>query len=214
VRRLARPLGLLMLASIWLGPLLGAWRGSFAAGMVAHMGVVAVAAPLIDIGLPQRWRPSASMPASVPVLASILELIAVWSWHSPFMRTTAEGSLLGTFAEQATFLGVGVLLWSTSFAAPNERTHALVGAGALLLTSMHMTLLGALLSLSPRPLYGAEDVTCFGLVLDAEQDQQLGGSIMLALGAMIYLAGGLTLVGRLLGHAPPSVTGRSGSTQL
>jgi putative membrane protein len=214
VRPLALPLGLLVLASIWLGPLLGAWRGSFAAGMVAHMGVVAVAAPLIAIGLPQRWRPSASMPASVPVLASILELIAVWSWHSPFMRATAEGSLLGTFAEQATFLGVGVLLWSTSFAAPNERTHALVGAGALLLTSMHMTLLGALLSLSPRPLYGAEDVTCFGLVLDAEQDQQLGGSIMLALGAMIYLAGGLTLVGRLIGHAPPSVTGRSGSTQL
>jgi putative membrane protein len=203
VRRLALPLGLLVLASIWLGPLLGAWRGSFAAGMVAHMGVVAVAAPLIAIGLPERWRPSASMPASVPVLASIVELIAVWGWHAPFMRAAAEGSLLGTLAEQATFLAAGMLLWSTSFAAPNERTHALVGAAALLLTSMHMTLLGALLSLSPRPLYGAGDVTCFGLVLDAGQDQQLGGTIMLALGAMIYLAGGLTLVGRLLRHVPP-----------
>jgi putative membrane protein len=202
VRRLALPLGLIALALIWLGPLFGAWRGSFAAGMVAHMSVLAVAAPLIAIGLPERWQPSASMPAPVPVLASMLELIAVWGWHAPLMRAAAEGSLLGTLAEQATFLAAGMLLWSTSFAAPNERTHALVGAAALLLTSMHMTLLGALLSLSPRALYGSGHVTCFGLVLDAGQDQQLGGTIMLALGAIIYLAGGLSLVGRLLRRFP------------
>ena len=202
VRRLALAVGLLLLALIWLGPLLGAWRESFAAGMVAHMGVVAVAAPLIAIGLPERWRPGTSMPAALPVLASLVELIAVWGWHAPVMRVVAEGSVLGTIAEQATFMAAGVLLWSTSFAAPDERKHALTGAGALLLTSIHMTLLGALLSLSPRPLYGAGDVTCFGTVLDAGQDQQLGGVIMLAIGAIVYLAGGLSLVGRLLASSP------------
>lgn len=201
--RLALPAGLILLAAIWLGPLLDAWRGSFAAGMVAHMGVIAVAAPLIAIGLPERWRPGPSMPAALPVLASLFELVAVWSWHAPAMRALAKSSTLATIAEQATFLVAGVLLWLTSFAAHGQRTHALAGAGALLLTSIHMTLLGALLSLAPRPLYGAGDVTCFGIVLDAGQDQQVGGILMLLVGAAVYLAGGLALVARLLKGPTP-----------
>lgn len=201
MRRLAFPAGLAVLAAIWLGPLLGPWRESLAAGMVAHMGVIAVAAPLIAIGLPERWRPGPSMPAALPVVASLLELIAVWGWHAPAMRAAAETTIAATVAEQATFLIVGVLLWSTSFAAPGQRTHAAAGAAALLLTSIHMTLLGALLALSPRPLYGGGDVTCFGFVLDAGRDQQMGGVIMLLVGAVVYLAGGLSLVGRLLATA-------------
>jgi putative membrane protein len=201
--RLALPAGLILLAAIWLGPLLDAWRGSFAAGMVAHMGVIAVAAPLNAIGLPERWRPGPSMPAALPVLASLFELVAVWSWHAPAMRALATSSTLATIAEQATFLVAGVLLWLTSFAAHGQRTHALAGAGALLLTSIHMTLLGALLSLAPRPLYGAGDVTCFGIVLDAGQDQQVGGILMLLVGAAVYLAGGLVLVARLLKGPTP-----------
>lgn len=138
------------------------------------------------------------MPAALPVMASVLELFAVWGWHAPAMRDAAETSLAVTVAEQATFLFVGLLLWWTSFAATTERRHAAAGAAALLLTSIHMTLLGALLALSPRPLYGGGDVMCFGLVLDAAHDQQLGGATMLAVGAAVYLAGGLALVRRLL----------------
>jgi putative membrane protein len=206
MKRLALPVGLALLAIIWLGPLFYAWRDSFAAGMVAHMGVIAVAAPLIAIGLPERWRFGPSMPAALPVLASLAELIAVWSWHAPVMRELARTSTLATVAEQATFLVAGVLLLSTSFAAPEERRHALAGAGALLLTSIHMTLLGALLALAPRPLYGESEVTCFGIVLDPGQDQQFGGILMLLAGAAIYLAGGLVLVARLL--ETPVLTGR------
>ena len=206
MRKLALGSGLAVLAAIWLGPLLGPWRASLTAGMVAHMGVIAIAAPLIAIGLPDRWRPGRSMPAALPVLASVLELFAVWGWHAPVMRAAVEGSVAVTAAEQATFLVVGVLLWSTSFAAPGERTHAASGAAALLLTSVHMTLLGALLALSPRPLYGAGEVTCFGVVLDAGQDQHIGGVVMLMVGAVVYLAGGLSLAGWLL----EAGTGRRG----
>lgn len=201
MRRASLAAGLLVLALVWLGPLLGSWRESFSAGMVAHMGVVAVAAPLIALGMPSAWRFGPSMPAALPVAASLLELFAVWGWHAPAMRAAAEASTAVTIVEQTTFLAVGVLLWSTSFAAPGERMHAASGAAALLLTSTHMTLLGALLALSPRPLYGAGDVTCFGIVLEAGQDQQLGGVVMLAVGAIVYLAGGLSLVSGLLGGA-------------
>ncbi|MCO5161395.1 MAG: cytochrome c oxidase assembly protein [Mesorhizobium sp.] len=205
MKRLALTCGIALLAAIWLGPLLGAWRDSFAAGMVAHMGVVAVAAPLVAIGLQARLRALPSTPAALPVLASFIELIAVWGWHAPVMRAAAEASMAATVAEQATFLTVGVLLWSTSFAAPREPRQALAGAFALLLTSIHMTLLGALLALSPRSLYGEGEVTCFGIVLDAGQDQQLGGVIMLLVGALVYVAGGLWLVARLLEGPAPKI---------
>ncbi|MEQ1941285.1 cytochrome c oxidase assembly protein [Mesorhizobium sp. VNQ89] len=198
MRRAALIAGFGLLALIWFGPLLGAWRDSFSAHMLAHMGVVAIAAPLIAIGLPDKLRPGSSMPVALPVVASLIELIVVWSWHTPAMRAAAEASLAMTVAEQASFLLAGVLLWTTSFAAPNERRHAATGALALLMTSIHMTLLGALLALSPRPLYVLGEVTCFGVVLSGGQDQQLGGVVMLLVGAVVYLAGGLVLVWRLL----------------
>jgi putative membrane protein len=202
MKRLALAMAALVLALIWFGPLLGTWRTSLTAGMVAHMGVVAIAAPLIALGAPHRWRPGASMPIAVPLVASVLELAAVWGWHAPALRSAAEDSIALTAAEQATFLVVGVFLWLTSLAAPDQPKHVAAGAFALLLTSIHMTLLGALLALSPRPLYGGDAVTCFGLILTAEQDQHFGGVLMLLVGAAVYLASGLVLVGRILAAGP------------
>jgi putative membrane protein len=178
--------GLALLALVWGGPLLGADRASFAAHMLAHMGVVAVAAPLIALGLP------ALRPPLGPVPASLVELLVVWGWHAPALRALAEGSLAVTALEQASFLAAGLLLWRACLAGGPA------GAVGLLFTSMHMTLLGALLALAPRPLYGDAAVTCLGVVLAPAADQQVGGTVMLAVGAAVYLAGGLALVARTL----------------
>jgi putative membrane protein len=180
--------GLAALALIWTSPLLGPDRDSFTAHMLAHMGVVAIAAPLIALGLPRLRPPIGAVPAS------ILELAVVWLWHAPALRAAAEVSPAVTALEQATFLAAGVLLWRASLAA------GAAGAFALLLTSMHMTLLGALLSLTPRPLYGEGAVSCLGLSLAAGQDQALGGTLMLLIGAGVYLAGGLALMAGELGR--------------
>jgi putative membrane protein len=200
--KLALTAGLVLLGAIWFGPLLGAWRESFAAHMVAHMGVIAIAAPLIAIGLPGKFRPGRAMPAALPLIASLVELVAVWSWHAPAFRQAAETSVTVTIAEQATFLFAGLFLWSTSIGVAGQRNHAASGAAALLLTSIHMTLLGALLSLSQRSLFGEGQVTCFGVVLDGEQDQQIGGIVMLLIGAIVYLAGGMYLVAKILTNPP------------
>lgn len=53
------------------------------------------------------------------------------------------------------------------------------------MTSTHMTLLGVLLALAPRALYGGHA---------AAADQQLGGLVMLCGGGISYLAGALWLV--------------------
>jgi putative membrane protein len=205
MRRAALILGLLTLALIWAGPLLSAWRGSFAAHMLAHMGVVAIAAPLLTIGL-SPWigrRLPSTPPAAAPLLslaliASLIELVVVWGWHAPIARLWAERSVFATVLEQASFLLAGLLLWLTALGSRGTPAQDAAGAFALLLTSVHMTLLGALLSLAPRPLYGLGDVTCFGLVLGAGEDQALGGVIMLMIGAAVYLAGGVFLLARLL----------------
>ncbi|GLS38621.1 hypothetical protein GCM10010869_42160 [Mesorhizobium tianshanense] len=203
MRRACLILGLFVLALIWLGPLLDAWRGSFSAHMLAHMGVVAIAAPLIAIGIPLGPKPDASRAFAIALPASVVELIVVWSWHAPALRALAESSLFATAIEQATFLAAGLFLWLACLPRRGSDTAGnAAGAFALLLTSIHMTLLGALLALTPRPLYGADDVSCFGVSLSAQQDQELGGVIMLLVGAAVYLAGGVTLLARMLATPP------------
>jgi putative membrane protein len=185
MRRLALAGGLAVLALVWAGPLLGEYRASFTAHMLAHMGVVAVAAPLLAVGLPVRALLG-------PLTASLLEFAVVWSWHAPALRAAAEASPAVTALEQASFLAAGFVLWRACLAAGPA------GALGLLLTSVHMTLLGAIIALAPRPLYGETAVTCLGIVLGPAQDQQLGAVLMLLVGAAVYAAGGLALVAQAL----------------
>jgi putative membrane protein len=56
---------------------------------------------------------------------------------------------------------------------------------------MHMTLLGALLALSPRPLYPH---TAALASMRPIEDQHLGGAIMLVVGGATYLLGGVCLM--------------------
>ncbi len=80
------------------------------------------------------------------------------------------------------------------------RAHnGLAGAGSLLLTSMHMTLLGALLILAPRDVFAE---IC-GRAADLG-GQQLGGLLMLGIGTPVYLIAGLWLVGRDLRSTDPA----------
>jgi putative membrane protein len=176
--------------------LLARGHGSFAAHMTVHMFAVAVAAPVLAWALP--WRPRL-LAAPMAVLAACgSELVVVWGWHAPALHAAARGSPVVFVLEQGSFVLAGYLVWASAMtSAGRAAATSLAGAGALLLTSMHMSLLGGLLAVAPQPWYGhgAE----FGTALD---DQQLGGVIMLAVGAVAYLSGALLLLARALGHAP------------
>jgi putative membrane protein len=195
--------GLLILAAAWLGPLPQLAGRAFFAHMTMHMCVVAVAAPLIALGVAGgRFDPVRRAPTLfAPVPASILELVVVWAWHAPALHHAARHGAAWLVAEQMTFLLSGLLVWLSAFGGdePRARPRRAAGVVGLLLTSMHMTLLGALLALSPRPLYAhAEGFNSLTLV----EDQHLGGAIMLLVGGISYLAGGLWLmVGLLRGAA-------------
>jgi putative membrane protein len=191
--------GLLTLAAAWLGPLPQLAPRAFAAHMTMHMGVVAVAAPLLAMGVAGgRLDPVRKAPRLfAPIPASVLELVVVWAWHAPALHHAARHGAVGLAAEQGMFLLTGLFVWLSAFGGAARRGGNRTAAGVvgLLLTSMHMTLLGALLALTPRPLY--HHVEGF-IGLTPLDDQHLGGAIMLLVGGIAYLTGGLWLTVGLL----------------
>lgn len=198
--------GCLTLAAVWLTPLPMLARHAFFAHMTMHMGVVAIAAPLIAFGIAgSRFDPVRLAPSLfAPVPISVLELIVVWTWHAPVLHHAARHDPSVMVIEQSMFFLTGLFLWLSAFGGNAEDAHSRRATGliGMLLTSMHMTLLGALLALSPRPLYAHAEG--FGS-LSALEDQHLGGAIMLIVGGIAYLAGGLWLAGNLLSR--PKIDG-------
>ncbi len=211
-------LGAVLLAWSWLGPLPVTANHSFAAHMTLHMLVVALGTPLVAVGLAGtrfdgvRYRPE----LFPPVLASLVEMLLVWLWHAPAFHHWARHTRTGFIIEQLSFALAGWWLWQAAFGEPagpalqevtaagsnsNEASQPGLserkGAGvlALLLTSMHMTLLGALIALSPRQLFHHGHA---GPVEEQLADQHLGGAIMLVVGGIAYLCGGLILLGHVV----------------
>ena len=197
-------LGLVTLAGCWLGPLPALARQAFFAHMLMHMGVVAVAAGLLALAIAgSRCDPARAAPwlfAAIP--ASVLELLVVWAWHAPGLHHAARHSMAGLVIEQAAFLLCGLLVWLSAFGGEQPRGGGRTAAGVigLLLTSMHMTLLGALLIFAARPLYHHGEHLA---QLTPLADQQWGGAIMILVGGVSYLAGGLWLTADLLRQPQP-----------
>ncbi len=182
-----RFIGLAVLAAVWLGPLPALATGSMTAHMILHLAVVAVAPALLA-------GPLALTPTPVLLAAAmLLEMLVVWGWHAPDAHAWARLNATGLVLEQASFLLAGLMLWSAALAAGR-----LGGAAVLLFTSMHMTLLGALIGLAPQPLY---DVVCSGLLgLGPLEDQQVAGAVMAGLGGLVYLASALVLLAPALAY--------------
>jgi putative membrane protein len=126
-----------------------------------------------------------------------MELVVVWAWHAPVLHHVARHSVVGLVAEQSMFLVCGLFLWLAAFGGNStiDKGRAAAGVIGLLLTMMHMVLLGALLALTPRPLYDHAESHSR---LTPLEDQHLGGAIMLVGGGVSNLIGGLTLTVRLL----------------
>ena len=204
-------LALAVLALAWLGPLPDLARHSFAAHMTMHMAVVAVAAPLLALAIAGTTAdPVRTVPwLAAPIPASMIELVIVWSWHVPALHHAARHHAGAFVLEQASFAIAGTLLWTAVIGGEREQRRLRAGAGilALLFTSMHMTLLGALFALANRTLFehGAAISGASSLV-----DQQLGGVTMLLVGGASYLIGGLWLTAIALRSRTVSVA-RHGS---
>lgn len=178
--------GGVILTLAWAGPLPRLVPVSFAAHMTLHMLVVGIGVPLVAAGLAPQLR-RRHMPVLYPIIASMIDFVVIWVWHAPALHAASRASGLGLAMEQASFASAALLVWLVALTGP-----PLAGALELFFTSMHMVLLGALMTLAPRALY--TDLCGSGTLAD----QQLGGAIMLTIGGVVYLGAGLMLTGRVL----------------
>lgn len=188
------------ISAAWL--LIGGPRAGFAGHMAVHVTNIAVAAPLLAMALAPRFaRLSRIFPwMSAPLVASFVEFVVLWGWHTPQLHALAREAPWAFLLEQAMFLTVSFLLWAPAFAALLSDDRRSMGASvvALLFTSMHMTLLGALIVFAPHELFSGVPAAANICGLSGEEDQVVGATMMLIAGATVYLAGGLRLVAALL----------------
>lgn len=188
--------GLATLAGLWLGPLPAMSRTAFSAHMLLHLGVVALVAPLLAMGLVRSGLRLGDHMRGWMVLAFALEMVVVWGWHTPYLHEAAARHVGVFVVQQLSFLLVGLAVWLAGLAA-QERRDLLVVIFGFALTLMHMTMLGVLLLMAPRLIYPAE--LCLGAFgFEQLEDQRFGGVLMAAWGGLVYLAGGIVLGGRLM----------------
>jgi putative membrane protein len=175
----------------------------FSAHMVQHEILMLAAAPLLVLsrpmvpmlrGLPASWRRPAGrwskLGAIHPWAAWSIHAAALWLWHIPsWFQATLWNPWIHA-AQHVSFLGSALLFWWSLLAAD----RAGFGMGMLLLftTSVHTSMLGALLTFTRQVWYPAYRWTeVWGV--SAIEDQQLGGLIMWIPAGIVYVAAGLAM---------------------
>ena len=122
-----------------------------------------------------------------------MQALVFWAWHSPALYSSALSDHAVYWLMQVSLVGAAVGFWSVLRRAP-----APAAVAALLATMVQMGLLGALITFSATPLYEPHFESAFRWGFDPLEDQQLGGLIMWAPTAGVYLAAALAVAGNWL----------------
>ena len=179
----------------------------FSARVGQHMILALVAAPLVMLGRPEAAfgalvAPLAPRLAGSPAVmalralasapaAWILFAVFLWLWHAPAPYAATFESDVVYWTMHLTLFGSALLLWRSLLVA--GASGRVVGIASGFTTSIHMGLLGALLTFAPRPLFEPHLATTWPWGMSPLADQQLGGVIMWVPGCgLFFLAGVLT----------------------
>ena len=161
---------------------------TFTQHMAWHMWLVAVVVPGLVLTIRgTRLDPVRVAPAIFsPLIACLAEFVVVWGWHLPKLHAAARHDAVWFAAEQVSFAAAALFLWTSILGgeARERDTRAATGVIALVLTFAHMTMLGVLIALAPRELYGHAG---------ALVDQRQGGAIMIVAGTLAYPAAAVWL---------------------
>jgi putative membrane protein len=145
------------------------------------------------------WRPvaRAGLWLSRPFPAAALHGLALWIWHAPALFDAAvEREWLHTL-EHASFFGTALLFWRAILDARSGERVGLALAAAFA-TLMHGGLLGGLITMAPRPLYGSYLGRTELWGLTALDDQHLAGLLMWVPMGLVYFGACLGLAARLV----------------
>lgn len=164
----------------------------FAARASQHVILTLLAAPLVAAGRPLEAialavgrRPPRALVGRHGLFAAGAFALVVWFWHSPAMYDLTFVSTLLYWSMHVTMFASAWWLWSELFAADGAAPVQEVGAS--LVSSVQMGFLGALITLSPEPLYAPHALTTAAWGLTQLQDQQVGGAVMWVPGCLVFL---------------------------
>lgn len=183
-RRAGRPVsaaatGWAIAAAAFLSPLCALSVSLFAARVGQHMILVLIAAPLVAFALP-RWRFLAR--TGLLWAATALFFVALWFWHMPAPYEATFASPVIYWSMHLSLFGSAILLWACLLRQPSPQALA---AGVL--TSTHMGLLGAMITLATWPMYRPHLATTEAWGFTPLADQQLGGVLMWVPGCLLFL---------------------------
>jgi putative membrane protein len=145
------------------------------------------------------WRPlaRAGLWLSRPFPAATLHGLALWVWHAPALFDAAvEREWLHTL-EHASFFGTALLFWRAVLGARSGERIGFALAAAFA-TLMHGGLLGGLITMAARPLYGWYEGRTEPWGLTVLDDQHLAGLLMWVPMGLVYFGACLGLAARLV----------------
>jgi cytochrome c oxidase assembly factor CtaG len=147
----------------------------------------------------RRWYAGAWSAVSTPLMAALLQAIAMWAWHAPGLFNRALLSEGWHAAQHLSFVLTAILFWWSIDAAARER-RAGVAAFWLFFTSLHSGLLGVLMTFAQSPWYPRYiELGLRGLSgMTPIEDQQLAGLIMWIPGGLVHAIAALVYLGRWL----------------
>jgi putative membrane protein len=209
--------GWLTLALALVSPLHELGEQLFSAHMLQHEILILISAPLISASHPGAsllWAFAPRHRAGIggwvqeiedsravrfiaaPLNAWILEALALWIWHIPFLYQATLASDWIHAAQHISFLATAVLFWSALYGV--GRSAMSYGAATLYVfgAAVQCSALGALLTFSKVLWYPVYAATTTSWGLTALEDQQLGGAIMWVPSSVVFIAVALVLMAR------------------
>jgi putative membrane protein len=231
---LAFAAGCLILAVALLSPLHALAEMLFSAHMAQHTLLIGIAAPLIVLGRPLRagmWALPRSARRAIArgrvghtimsithigaAHAFVLHAAALWVWHLPALYQASLGDQRIHAFQHACFLITALVFWSALLDA-RHRSHYGIAVLYLFATTVHTSVLGALMTVAPAGWYPryAAGTEAWGMSL--LEDQQLAGLIMWMPAGLLYTAAALLLLAAWLRESEtralrPSFTAPAGS---
>ncbi|PYQ66671.1 MAG: hypothetical protein DMF54_07040 [Acidobacteria bacterium] len=194
----------------------------FSVHMTQHEILMLVAAPLLVLArplgvfvwaLPAAWRGAIGRWTRRPAVAGawraltgpltvwVLHGAALWVWHLPTLFQAAVENDGIHALMHVCFLFSAALFWWALVHGRYGKIGYGVGVLYVFTTGMHSTILGALLTLAPRPWYAIYRSRAASLGVDPLEDQQLGGLLMWVPFGIVFVVIGLALFAAWLGEA-------------
>jgi len=212
-------LGWLTLALALTSPIHELGEQLFSAHMLQHEILILVSAPLISASQPGAtclwafapahrvniggWihRIESSQPyqfVSRPLVAWVLEALALWIWHIPALYQATLTSDWIHAAQHLSFLLTAILFWSALYGVGSSAMSYGAATFYVFGTAVHCSALGALLTFSAVLWYPIYQATTPRWGLTPLQDQQLGGVIMWVPSGVVLILIGIALFAKWL----------------